>query len=130
MKRAFTLLELLIVILILGILAATALPNFTKLVEKSKADQAATYLRVIRTGEKIYWADNSAYTGNPVWTAGGINSALKTEITDENYLFSLTCDTSGSAFLAMAKRRTNTSQTITLSYTGCWGGTSPYKPSN
>lgn len=130
MRRAFTLLELLIVIVIVGILAAITLPNFTKLVEKSKADQAATYLRVIRTGEKIYWSDNSAYTGNSAWNAGNINSALKTEITDENYQFSVTCDASATMFLATAKRRTDTTQTITLSDTGYWDGTSPYKPSN
>lgn len=129
MKRAFTLVELLIVIVIVGVLATIALPNFTKTVEKAKADQAITYLKVIRTGEKIYYANNSTYAACA--NLGELKSKLGAEVTEENYTFVVAVGATGSiadSFLATATRKTD-SATITLNQDGGWGGTSPWKPS-
>jgi type IV pilus assembly protein PilE len=130
MKQAFTLIELMIVVVIIGILASIALPNFTKMVEKAKAEQAATYLRVIRTGEKIYWANNSTYIRCD--NAAEIKANLNAEVTTENYAFKVAAGTGpgediSNSFLATATRNAD-STTITLNQDGAWGGTSPYKP--
>jgi len=114
MKRGFTLIELLITIIIIGILATLAVPNYTNMVEKAKADQAITYLKVIRTGEKIYYSNNFSYTACA--DLGELKDRIGAEVTDESYLFSVTVPTADE-FLATAQRKTD-NKTITLDQNG------------
>ena len=57
----FTLTELLIVVIIIGILATLALPMLVKTMEKAKLGEAASNLNLIRTGEKIYFLEYNQY---------------------------------------------------------------------
>ena len=63
-ERAFTLLELLIVIIILGILASVALPKYLRTAERSKDAEAYVHLSLIRTAELDYYADFNTFTNN------------------------------------------------------------------
>src|SRR3989338_5102479 len=60
MKRGFTLIELVMVIVILGILAATALPRFVDLSNKAKESEAKGSLGAIRAAVAIKYAENVA----------------------------------------------------------------------
>ena len=51
---AFTLIELIVSIVIIGILATLALPMFTKGFESARAKQALTALEQIRTAQRLY----------------------------------------------------------------------------
>jgi len=57
----FTLTELLIVVVIIGILATLALPMLVKTMEKAKLGEAASNLNLIRTGEKMYFLEYNQY---------------------------------------------------------------------
>ena len=60
----FTLTELLIVVIIVGIVATLALPMLVKTMEKAKLGEAASNLNLIRTGEKIYFLEYGRFVNN------------------------------------------------------------------
>ena len=61
-NKGFTLIELLVVVLIIGILAGVALPQYTKAVEKSRATEAITLLSNIAKAETVYALGTNSYT--------------------------------------------------------------------
>jgi len=60
-KKGFTLIELMIVVAIIGILAAIAIPNFLRFQLKSKTSEAKVNLAAIRTAEESYLAEFGSY---------------------------------------------------------------------
>ncbi len=61
-KKGFTLIELMIVVAIIGILAAIAIPNFLKFQAKSKQSEAKTNLKAVYTAETSYFGENNSYS--------------------------------------------------------------------
>ncbi|HUT25205.1 MAG TPA: prepilin-type N-terminal cleavage/methylation domain-containing protein, partial [Sumerlaeia bacterium] len=60
-ESAFTLIELLIVVAIIAILAAIAVPNFLEAQTRSKIATVYSDFRTLKTGMEAYRVDNSGY---------------------------------------------------------------------
>jgi type II secretion system protein G len=94
MKKGFTLIELLIVVAIIAILAAIAVPNFLEAQTRSKVSRSKADLRSIATALEAYRVDTNKY----VWpyiassSAWRMNYLLTTPVA---YMTSITKDAFG-----------------------------------
>ncbi|MEN6356601.1 MAG: prepilin-type N-terminal cleavage/methylation domain-containing protein [Armatimonadota bacterium] len=65
-RRGFTLIEIMIVVLIIGILLAIAIPNFMRARETSRAKSCCANLRQIETAKEQYAMDNKLSDGGVI----------------------------------------------------------------
>ena len=65
-QGGFTLIELMIVVAIIGILAAIAIPNFLQYQMKSRQSEAKVNLNAIKTSEVAFQAEKGCYLGVPI----------------------------------------------------------------
>ncbi len=116
-RKGFTLVEVLIVVIIIGILAAIGIPQFATSIEKAKGGEARAGLGHVQTAEKIYYAENEAYTPNV--------TDLDISLTNRYWTFSIdTVNANSSKYLATATRSggTRDGQTITMDTNGTISG--------
>ena len=86
LQHGFTLAELLVVVVILGILAGLAIPTYRNTMELSRRNEACANLNVISMGQRVYRINNPTH-----WNPGGnpgvinINNTLNVDISTLYY---------------------------------------------
>jgi type II secretion system protein G len=73
-KKGFTLIELLIVVAIIAILAAIAVPNFLEAQTRSKVSRVKADLRSLATALEAYYIDNNTYPAQASSMSPGANA--------------------------------------------------------
>ena len=101
----FTLIEVMTVVVVIGILAAIALPNYQEYLLRAKLVDAGSSLSQLRVRLEQYYQDNRSYDAKPDKPGGDCGGASVSG-SDSKY-FSYTCSTSdeGQSFAATATGR-------------------------
>lgn len=122
--RGFTLIEVLIVVVIIGVLASLVIPRYFGQNERGYVTEAASNLSALRQAEVAYSLENSAaYTAT--------TSALDVTISSTKFSYAVTTASSLLTATRVGGSAAYSGTTITLGIdTGTWGGTHPHKPNN
>jgi type IV pilus assembly protein PilE len=127
MKKGFTLVELIIVIIIVGILASIGLTQYNKVVEKSRAAEARMVLGTLRSAETAEMNENGAYQ-----TVSGLGVGAPDGACASTHYFSYACNNgtgtcTATRCTAGGKPQQGTaSWTKSLDIVGTWSGTGGY----
>jgi len=126
MKKGFTLLELIVVIIILGILATLGFSQYMKMVEKGRSAEARMILGQIRTAQETYKLEQGSYAT----AIGSLPVDAPTACTTTHYFNYSAGSANGVATRCTSGGKTpnaSAAYTITLIYsTGVWGGSAGY----
>ena len=95
-KKGFTLVELLVVVLILGALAAIAVPRISTSTATAKRNACATNVDIINSQTEMYYANEGAWPADAATLFADVNS-----FPDGAF----TCPVDGSAYTLNANHR-------------------------
>lgn len=128
-NKAFTLIEMVMVVVLVAILASLALPRYVKVVEKGRSTEARDFLGHIRSLETAYYLEYDTYTTNLSALSVGAPSAC-----NASFYFNYSITGGGAGFAASANRCTasgrapnaQTTYVLNMTQAGVLDGTAAY----
>lgn len=114
MKRGFTIIEIMIIVVVISILVGLALPLYNRTMERARDNAATTSLQLIQAAEKIYRLEdpNGNYYGPTTGSTdpiGDINTNLRLELNPTDWVYTISNVTTGPpTFTAQATRQGGT----------------------
>ena len=101
----FTLIELMVVVIIIGILAAIAVPQYTTTREKAVDKEAISALKLVRAANKQYFAKYNHYypASGSVASISSINNNLSLDLNNASWSYSIS-GSGGTNFTASGAR--------------------------
>ncbi len=107
LRGGFSLLEMMVVLVVIGVLVAIAAPSYQRAIDQSHTDVAAANLRAIWAAQRIYWLEYQVYTDkSTLETAGILDPKIESDPTFD-YTVSTSTDGFGWHFQARAFPNTN-----------------------
>lgn len=86
-KRSFTLLELILVVVLIGVMAGVGIPSYQKAIEKNEERVALAKLQAIVGGMKIYKAKHGSYPAFDMPDLTSINQNLQLNIVPDKMTY-------------------------------------------
>jgi len=137
-RAGFTLLEVLLVAIIVGVLAALVVPQFGGFIEKARVAEATGVIGAIKTAELAYKLNAGNYVACANEAAINTNLAVSIPIPAAPLWHYAVTAPSATQFIITATRQNNpvgipwNTNTIVFTWNdatgGVWSGTHPYRP--
>jgi len=111
-RKGFTLIELIIVILIIGVLAVIALPKYFATIKNARRAEAFATMNSIRDVENLIWAGKGSYdaydsgTSKTLTYTFGTDTTLSVSPNTADFSYVITDTTDGSYVTATAQQST------------------------
>ncbi len=121
-RNGFTLMELLVTMMALGIMTACAVPVLTGVIERNRSREAIAFLQTIHAAQKITMLNQDAY--QPSWGATttdieDIKQMLRIDIIPQYYTYQITTvGNPATAYTATASRGNPGNKIFSINQTG------------